>query len=442
MEKQIDKSWIVILFLLFLLSCNIVHNNHAVITSKTVQDSAHTMAYYPLENENDLNVLINEMQGARIVLLGESTHGTHEFYTWRTSITKKLIEEKGFDFVAVEGDRTDTYKINQFIKAAKHDKQEVVEVLKQYDRWPASMWSNYEMADLLQWLNTYNQKNFHQIGLYGLDLYSFWEWAEQPVGIEDTAVQNAVEKLREFFSVYKNDAMKYADALRHSKPDGSLITKNLWNQVQKYFNGKQPKDENNFVLYQESWLVLNGERYFRTMITDHVKAINLRDAHMAQTIERLLNFYGPKSKAVIWVHNGHAGDTRYSDVSSSGYVNLAEILRNALSRKKIFSVGFGTYKGTVMAGYAWNGPVQKQIVLPAKEGSWEYLLHKSNSQNKIILSKNIMDNRALNNWIELRSIGAAYEGAAIYTRSIIPQRFDAFVFIDSTTAIHPITNLK
>jgi erythromycin esterase-like protein len=275
-----------------------------------------------------------------------------------------------------------------------------------------------------------------------LDLYSFWEWAEQPVAIEDTAVQNAVEKLREFFSAYKNDAMKYADALRHLKPDGSLITKNLWNHVQRFFHGKQPKDENNFVLYQQSWLALDGERYFRTMIKDHVKAINLRDAHMAQTIERLLNFYGPKSKAVIWVHNGHAGDTRYSSVSSSGYVNLAEILRNTLSRKKIFSVGFGTYKGTVMAGYTWNAPVQKQIVLPAKEGSWEYLLHKSSSQNKIILSKNIMDNKTLNNWIEFRSIGAVYEGAAIYSRSIMPQRFDAFVFIDPTTAIDPIKNLK
>src|SRR5205823_13363897 len=191
MKQQNERNWIVILFLFFLLSCHTVHNNNAPLTSKTVQDSAHTIAYYPLENENDLNVLIKEMQRARIILLGESTHGTHEFYTWRAAITKKLIEEKGFDFIAIEGDWTDTYKVNQFIKAAKHDKQEVIEVLKQYDRWPASMWSNYEMADLVQWLNTYNQNNLHQIGLYGLDLYSFCEWAEQPVCIEDTAVQNS-----------------------------------------------------------------------------------------------------------------------------------------------------------------------------------------------------------------------------------------------------------
>jgi erythromycin esterase-like protein len=162
---------------------------------------------------------------------------------------------------------------------------------------------------------------------------------------------------------------------------------------------------------------------------------------MAETIKRLFNFYGPHSRAVIWVHNGHAGNGRYSSMSESGYTNMTEILKNEFGHNKIFSVGFGTYKGTVMAGYTWGGNIQKQSVLPAKGGSWEYLLHEINPENKIVLSKDIQSNGALNKWIEFRSIGAAYEGAAIYSRSIIPKRFDAFIFIDSTNALQPIENL-
>jgi erythromycin esterase-like protein len=436
------QKWIAILFFFFLFSCHASHNNRTTITPAVAQNVVDSIRYYPLQNEDDLDVLIKEIGDANIVLLGESTHGTHEYYTWRTAITKKLITEKGFDFVAVEGDWTDSYKIDQFIKGPSRDSAAMIEALKQYDRWPSSMWGNYEMAALLQWMNNYNQDkpDTGKIGFYGLDLYSFWEWTEQGTIIQDAAIQNAIKKVKDFFAVYKNDAMRYADSLRHLKPDGSMITKHLWDAVQKFTGGKQPKDEPGFILYQQAWLSLDGERYFRTMISDRVKAINLRDGHMAETIKRLLGFYGPGSKAVIWVHNGHAGDARYSSMGSSGYTSVGEILRNAPGHDKVFSVGFGTYKGAVIAGYSWNMAPQKQIVLPAKAGTWEYLLHKQNAENKIILSKDLQNNTALNKWIEFRSIGAAYDGAALYSLSIIPKRFDAFIFIDSTTALHPIEN--
>ncbi len=444
MEQCIDnKKWIAILFYFFLFSCHAVHNSSTTISSVAVQNVTDTIPYHQLQNENDLDVLIKEIGDAKVVLLGESTHGTHEYYAWRTAITKKLIQEKGFDFIAIEGDWTDSYKINQFIKGAKQDSAAVIDALKQYDRWPSSMWSNYEMAPLLQWMNEYNQNKpgTGKIGFYGLDIYSFWEWTQQGTFKQDSAIQHAINEVKDFFAVYNNDAMKYADSLRHLNPDGSIITKHLWDAVQKFTGNKQPKDETGFVLYQQALLTLAGERYFRTLINDRVKAINVRDGHMAETIKRLLSFYGPDSKAVFWVHNGHAGDAHYSDMSSSGYTSVAEILRNQLGRNKIFCVGFGTYKGTVMAGYNWNGPVQKQIVLPAKAGTWEDLLHKQNPQNKIILSKDILNDATLNKWIGFRSIGAAYDGAAIYGLSIIPQRFDAFIFIDTTTALHPIEKL-
>src|SRR5712671_6824569 len=137
----------VILFFFFLLSCHAVKNS-SIITPGAVQNLVDTIRYYPLQNEDDLDVLIKEIGDARVVLLGESTHGTHEYYTWRTAITKKLIQEKGFDFMAIEGDWTDSYKINRFIREPVHDSAAVIEALKQYDRWPSSMWSNYEMVPL------------------------------------------------------------------------------------------------------------------------------------------------------------------------------------------------------------------------------------------------------------------------------------------------------
>jgi erythromycin esterase len=428
----------IFIFLGLLFSCSTGRrNNSTVLSSSVIPD---TILYYQLENEKDLHVLINAIGNAKVVLLGESTHGTHEYYTWRTAITKKLIQEKGFDFMAIEGDWTDAYKINGFIKERLHDSSEVVEALKLFDRWPTSMWGNYEMVDLLQWINGYNQFRTaaDKISFYGLDLYSFWEWTQYYMNVPDTSLQNLIRKTMDFFAVYNDDALKYSAALRQLKPDGSEIAYQLFNKILKLSNGKQPSDEARFVLYQDAWLILNGERYFRTMLNDRVKAINIRDQHMAETIKRLLKFHEPGAKAVVWVHNGHAGDIRYSSSSAGGYTSVAEILRLHYGRDKIFSVGFGTYKGTVMAGRTWNAALQEQTVLPAKEGSWEYLLHKQNNANKLILSKELRNNPALNKWIEFRSIGAAYDGTAIYNRSIIPERFDAFLFIDSTRTLRPV----
>jgi erythromycin esterase len=433
-------AWTIFLFCWFLFSCQATRNSNSAGQTDIPKNSNGPIPYHPLEKNDDLDVLMREIGDSKIVLLGESTHGTHEYYTWRTAITKRLIEEKGFDFMAVEGDWDDSYRINQFLGRPGHDSAAIVGVLQQYDRWPSSMWSNYEMVALLQWLSNYNQHSAKKIGFYGLDLYSFWEWTQQQTVINDTAIQNAIQRVRDFFAVYHNDAMAYADSLRHEKPSGAFAAQHLWNEVQKITGKNPPKDEGGFLLYQNARLTLNGELYFRTLTKDHVKAINIRDAYMAETLKRLVNFYGPHSKAVIWVHNGHAGYGNYSSMNESGYLNLAQTLKKEFGRK-IFSVGFGTYKGTVMAGYTWGGQIQIQPVLPAKGGSWEYLLHELSPANKIILSKDLQSNGTLTKWIEFRSIGAAYDGAAIYSRSVIPKRFDAFVFIDSTSALQPIDNL-
>src|SRR5260221_3149442 len=398
--------------------------------------------YYLLHSEDDLNVLIKEIGDAKVVLLGESTHGSHEFYQWRTAITKKLIREKGFDFIAIEGDWVDSYKMNQLIKGQKQDSLAVIELLKQYDRWPSSMWGNYETAALIQWLNEYNQNIYgkNKIGFYGLDVYSFWEWTNEVHPVQNISLQNAVKQVRDSFASFNNDALKYAEAVRKRNVNYSGITQNLWSIVQKNIE-QSPKDEARFVLQQQALLALDGERYFRTMVSDNVKSWNIRDGHMAETVKHLLNFYGGKSKAIIWVHNGHAGDAHYSNMSASGYTSVGEILKTKMGNNKVFSVGFGTNKGFVLAGYYWSAPLQKIEVPPARPGSWENILHELNPDDKIILSKDLKNNKAMNQWIAIRSIGAAYSNNAIYGEAIISRRFDAFVYIDSTTALRPIQNV-
>ena len=418
-----------------LIACSTAHIN----TSDTVAkpDGPPVITYHPFESEQDLAVLLKEIGDARIVLLGESTHGTSEYYEWRAAITKKLITEKGFDFVAVEGDWTDLYKVNEFIQGTVRDSSAAVEILKQYDRWPQSIWSNYEMASLTTWLNSYNQaRESNKIAFYGLDLYSFSKWTNEKLPVADSSIQRAAHELHQKFLRFNNDALLYTDAVRHSKIDYRESAENFWKAVEN-FSSKHVEDSSTFWLQQHALLALEGERYFRTMVTDRQRSWNIRDGYMAQTIKRLLQLHGKNSKAIIWVHNAHAGDAHYSNMGSYGYTSVGEILRKEFGRK-VFSTGFGTNKGFVMAGYSWNAPVQEQVVLPAKAGSWESVLHELSPENKLILSKEIRNNSSLTKWIEFRSIGAAYSGAAVYGTSIIPQRFDAFVFIDSTTAVHPI----
>jgi erythromycin esterase-like protein len=304
------------------------------------------------------------------------------------------------------------------------------------------MWGNYEMAELVQWLNEYNQSitNNNKIGFYGLDVYSFWKWTNENIPFKNIALQNAIKQVMDSFASYHDDAMKYAEAVHKTKTNNSAVIQNLWNIIEKNI-APRSKDEASFVLQQQALLALNGERYFRTIVSEPVQAWNIRENYMATTIKRLLAFYGSNSKAIIWVHNGHAGDAQFSQMAEAGNTSVGQILKKEMGNNKVFSIGFGTNKGFVLAGYYWNADLIKMEVPPARTGSWENILHELSPDDKIILSRELKNNKPMNQWIAIRSIGAAYSNNAIYGTSIIPKRFDAFVYIDSTSAVRPIRNL-
>ena len=395
------------------------------------------MHYYPLQNDNDLDSLIKTIGDSRVVLIGGSTHGTNEFYQYWSTITKKLIIEKGFNFIAVEGDWDDSYGVNLFVRGPQQNSEATINTLKQYGRWPASMWVNYETTAFVEWLNTYDQKLSAQnkIGFYGLDLYGFWEWTNQQLPLQYAQLQPIVNEVRDSFARFYNDGFQYSAEVRRRNADLSPITQKLWNAVQK--NIQPPIDEAGFLLQQHALLTLEGEKYFRALVKDKQGSWDIRANYMAATVQRLRNFYGPNAKAVIWVHNSHAGNAQYSQMADADK-SLGELLIEQLGDDNVFSIGFGTNSGTVLAGYYWNAPLQEIPVPPASKGSWENILHELGPGNKIIISKELKNNQAWDRSLPFRSIGDVYNGKDFYGTAIVPRRFDAFIFIDSTTAIHAI----
>jgi Erythromycin esterase homolog len=431
---------------LFLYSCNPA--KHAANTSSTNQkhSAIEVIPYHPLMNEHDLDVLIKEIGNAKIVLLGEASHGTSEYYTWRAAISKRLIQEKGFNFIAVEGDWTDSYKVNRFIKGDKKDSAAAVTVLKEYNRWPTWLWANYETASLITWLNNYNQNIPVQqkVGFYGLDVFNIAEAAAdikpylQP---SDTNAINAVNKFRECFKPFADDEQKYVKSVTAMSGNCSVQSNTLLQAIKRSASSKDLDPEDAFVMLQNAQVVYDGELYLRTSKNNYVNGWNLRDNHMVETIARLLNLYGTHAKAIIWAHNNHVGNARYATMHWTGKTNTGQLLKNKYGDEKVFSVGFGTYTGSVIAAEKWGTPYKKMQLASADDSSWEQKMHQLNSDNKIILSKDIRNYPNMLRWISQIAVGVIYhplQKAGTYSLSVVPNRYDAYIFIDHTNALHPI----
>jgi erythromycin esterase-like protein len=287
---------------------------------------------YPLRNEQDLDILLKDIGNARVVLLGEASHGTSEYYTWRAAISRRLIQEKNFNFIAVEGEWADSYRVNNFIKGEKRDSAAVVSLLRQYDRWPTWMWGNYEVASLVGWLNSYNQgkANPSKVGFFGLDVYCLWESMAELMPYlkaQEPSLVKAAQKVHDCFQPYSADAQQYALAVANAEADCRAATNRLWKAMQKTADNTPASKETRFVAEQNALVALNAERYYSAMVISSAESWNIRDRHMAQTLKRLLDLHGPSSKAIIWEHNTHVGDARYTDMARGGMVNVGQLAR-------------------------------------------------------------------------------------------------------------------
>lgn len=404
----------------------------------------------PLQSKADLDPLFDRIGDARIVMLGEASHGTHEYYTWRMHISKWLIENKGFNFIAVEGDWPDCYRLNRFIKGYEKTTKTAFEVLQTFNRWPTWMWANWETVALADWMYKHNKEiaPHKRAGFYGLDVYSLWESMESIMQyLEKTdpaALKVAHEAFRCFEPYRKEEGHSYARASRLVPELCEREVVHLLQKIRERLPSYNTDHENVFSAEQNALIAVNAEKYYRAMIKGGPHSWNVRDRHMADTLDRLLKFHGEDSKVIVWEHNTHVGDARATDMSEEGMFNIGELARLQHQNKGVVLVGFGSYKGSVMAGRNWGAAMQAMPLPEARKGSWEYFLHAAGkSRNKLLLMNDFQGSDLfMENHIGHRAVGVVYnphyEQYGNYVPTIVPLRYDAFIFLDETNALHPL----
>ena len=418
---------------------------------ESVREAAH-----PLTGASrDYDPLIELIGDSRFVLLGEASHGTHEFYRERTQITKRLINEKGFSAVAVEADWPDAYRVNRYVRGSGDD-AEGVEALAGFKRFPTWMWRNADVLDFVGWLREYNDALAvnSKVGFYGLDLYSLHASMEAVLSYLDRIDPEAARRARYRYSCFEHfgeDTQAYGYAasfgITESCEDevlGQLIE--LRRRAADYASrdGRVAADDF-FFTEQNARLVKNAEEYYRSMFHGRVSSWNLRDRHMAETLDALvahLSAQGQQAKIVVWEHNSHLGDARATEMGERGELNVGQLVRERYGREAVL-VGFTTYKGTVTAATNWDEPAERKRVRPGLPGSYEALFHDVGEPRFLLILRDGGKAADLLRRPRLeRAVGVIYrpesERISHYFHARLSEQFDAVLHFDETRAVEPL----
>jgi erythromycin esterase-like protein len=414
------------------------------------------LAAHPLSGaRDDYDSLLNLIADARVVLLGEASHGTHEFYRERARITRRLIEEKGFAALAVEADWPDAYRVNSWVKGGTNDR-DAMQALEGFQRFPRWMWRNRDVLEFVDWLRGHNEAlpALQRVGFYGLDLYSLFASMEEVIRFLDRVDPDAAKRARyrySCFDAFGEDSQAYGYAahfdLSHSCEDQAvqqlLELQRHASQLAQH-DGSIPPDEV-FYAEQNARLVKNAEEYYRTMFQGRISSWNLRDRHMAETLEALIDHLdrsGGRNRVVVWEHNSHIGDARATSMGGMGEWNVGQLTRERFGEEAVL-VGFSTYTGTVTAASDWDAPAERKMVRPALAGSFEALFHSLHTPDFLL---NLRDDAAIAEALPdmrlERAIGVIYqprtERVSHYFEARLPQQFDAVLHFDVTQAVEPL----
>jgi erythromycin esterase-like protein/predicted phosphoribosyltransferase len=397
---------------------------------------------------------------ARIVLIGESSHGTHEFYEARAAITKWLIEEKGFCAVAAEADWPDAYRVNRYVRGLGEDKS-ADEALGGFERFPGWMWRNVVVRDFVDWLRTRNRQHElngqRQAGFYGLDLYSLHRSMDEVITYLDRIDPRAAARARARYACFDHASADDGQAYGFSAAFGAgpscegqaveqLVELQRNALAYAHRDGLLAEDEQ-FYAQQNAQTVRNAEVYYRAMFSGRVTSWNLRDKHMAQTLEALLKHLDrhsdvPSARIVVWAHNSHVGDARATEVFADGQLTLGQVVRQRYGDESRL-IGLSTYSGTVTAASEWGGIAERKVVRPALNGSIEELLHETGKDAFLVsalINEEAADPLAV---VRLgRAIGVIYQPAterqSHYFHVRPADQFDAMIHIDKTRALEPL----
>jgi erythromycin esterase-like protein len=420
------------------------------VTHDVLRESAHRLE----GAEHDYDRLMELIGDARVVLLGEASHGTRELYRERARITKRLIIENGFTAVAAEADWPDAYRVHRYVNGRSTDAT-ALEALRDFKRFPTWMWRNTEVREFIRWLRTYNdaQPDLGKVGFYGLDLYSLHASMRAVLGYLEKTDPPAAARARlryTCFDHFGEDSQRYgytaAFGLRASCEDEVMAQlKDLRRHTEDYLrrDGFVAEDEF-FYAEQNARLVANAEHYYRSMFQGRVSSWNLRDRHMTETLIALLTHLGRRikqPKIVLWEHNSHLGDARATQMSEQGEINVGQLIRECYGQDTVL-IGFTTYQGTVTAASAWDGPTERKLVRPALSESYEALFHDMGFANVLLTWKDARVRKVLDEWRLERAIGVIYlpetERVSHYFYATLPAQFDAVLHFDQTHAVEPL----
>jgi erythromycin esterase-like protein len=393
----------------------------------------------PLHEHEAIGPLIQSIKDKKIVMIGEATHGTEEFYKWRQHISQELIMNHGFNIIGIEGDWPASHEVNKFIKGDVS--QSARETLSHFKRWPTWMWANVEFLSFMEWLKVWNETAEKKINFYGLDLYSLYESMDQVVAIlreNDLDLISMVAENYQCLEKYRPNEKSYVKSLHHHP---QACRKQVTEVLRALKNtGLDELDEaDKLNLIQNAQIVVNAENYYRSLISGQ-SSWNIRDEHMMATIQMLLDYQGKDAKMIIWEHNTHVGDYRATDMVLSGDVNIGGLAREIYGKEEVALVGFGTYSGSVTASYKWDGPIQIFDVPEGRERSVELFCHqavpKIGSEDFYILLNEIEKSSSLSEVLGHRAIGVVYDPELEHRGNYVPtsllNRYDAFIFLNHT----------
>jgi len=416
-----------------------------------VRHAAHTLRGEP----DDFTPLLDRAREARFVLIGEASHGTHDFYRVRAEITKRLIREQGFSAVAVEADWPDAYRINRYVRGAGED-TDATDALGGFRRFPQWMWRNADVLDFIGWLRAFNEERRveDRVGFYGLDLYSLHASMEAVLKYLRVVDPEAAKRAAQRYACFDRfgldpQAYGYAASVGLSPTCENAVIAQLVElraAAADYASrdGRIAADDL-FFAEQNARLVRNSEEYYRAMFAGRVSSWNLRDRHMAETLDALVTHLGHPdrpAKIVLWAHNSHLGDARATELSEGGELNVGQLVRSRHGHMALL-VGFSTYDGTVTAAHDWDGPAQRMTVRPALEGSYEALFHRAGGPNFLLdLHADADATAALMTPRLERAIGVIYrpstERQSHYFYATLPEQFDVLLHYDRTRAVEPL----
>ena len=417
------------------------------------QDAAHVAAVaHRISAAADYDALVEAIGDRKIVLIGEASHGTHEFYQTRAELTQRLIAEKGFRVVLVEADWPDALRVNRYVRGTGDDR-DADSALGAFTRFPRWMWRNTVVLEFVEWLERWNRAHERaQVGFYGMDLYNLHGSISGVLRYLDVADPEAARRARDRYACFDHfgdpQLYGYATTTGRAETCEDEVVDQLMELRRRSTELISPHAEHSetelFYAEQNARLVANAERYYRSMFGGRTSSWNLRDEHMAGTIQSLMaHLDGPAAKLVVWAHNSHLGDARATEMSERGELNVGQLVRENFGDES-YLIGFSTYGGTVIAARDWDSPAERRQVRPGLPESYEELFHATGIPRFWLNLRSLRDPalEVLRGPRLQRAIGVIYrpesERWSHYFHAHLTEQFDAIIHLDETRALHPL----